>query len=270
MELNKIYCIDALEGLKQLEDNSIDLIVTSPPYDTLRTYNGCPFNFIKDYPTEMYRVLKNGGIVVWVVGDKVEDGSESLSSFKQALMFKEIGFKVHDTMIYQKDSFPCPEANRYLQCFEYMFIFSKGTPKTFNPIQIFTQSYKPSTSSTKRYPNGETKLLKYEQGKRYRNRENIWKYGVGYLKSSKNAIAFEHPAIFPEKLAEDHILSWINEGNIILDPFMGSGATAVACKKLNRNYIGFEISAEYCIIADKRLLQTNVMATKKDYGGYFK
>ena len=251
MELNKIYNMDCLDGLKILEDNSIDLTVTSPPYDDLRNYNGFSFNF-EEIAKELYRVTKNGGVVVWVVGDKTKNGSESGTSFKQALFFKEIGFNLHDTMIYQKKTPPLTH-NRYEQEFEYMFVFSKGKPSRWNPIMIPKKYMDKRTNKAF----GRNKTNEHDMGfsssKEMRIKGNVWEFLVGGGKSTKDKIAFKHPAIFPEQLANDHIISWSNEGDIILDPFMGSGTTAKMAILNNRNYIGFEISKEYCEIAEERI-----------------
>jgi len=256
---NKIIQGDCLEVMKTMEDGCIDLTVTSPPYDNLRTYNGYTFDF-EGIAKELYRVTKQGGVVVWVVGDATIKGSETGTSFKQALYFKEIGFNLHDTMIWEKDGCIYPETNRYYPIFEYMFILSKGKPKTCNQIndrknknfgqkidrerksRLADGSFIPTSSF------GSNKKTK-EFGVRY----NIWKFGMGGMKGTKDKIAYKHPATFPEKLAEDHILSWSNEGDTILDPMAGSGTTLKMAKKNNRNYIGIEISEEYCKIAEARL-----------------
>jgi len=253
METDKIYCMDAIKGMqKYIPDNSIDLTVTSPPYDNLRTYQGFVFDF-ESIAGELYRVTKNGGVVVWVVGDRIKNKSETLVPFKQALFFKEIGFNLHDTMIYQKNVMPFPEQTRYIQCFEYMFVLSRGKPKTTNILKEKTKGYNPSKSSSQRNKDGTTTKLKYEQGKDYRNKWNVWVYDVGYNKTTKDKFAFKHPAVFPEQLAEDHILSWSNENNIVLDPMCGSGTTCKMAKKLNRRFIGFDISQNYIDIARKRI-----------------
>lgn len=253
MEINKIYNENCLDTMAKMPDNFIDLVVTSPPYDNLRDYKGYSFPF-EDIAKELFRVVKKGGVVVWVVGDATINGSESGTSFKQALYFKEMGFNLHDTMIYQKDVMPFPEQNRYNQCFEYMFILSKGKPFIFNAIKEKTQGYLPSKSSTTRNSNGETISLKYEQGKEWRSLFNIWKFSCGYNKSTNDEIAFKHPATFPESLAEKQIYSWSNEGDLIYDCFMGSGTTAKMAHLLKRNWIGSEMSAEYCDIANKRIM----------------
>jgi len=253
-ELNKIYNMDCLEGMKLLENNSIDLTVTSPPYDNLRTYNGFAWDF-EGVAKELFRVTKQGGVVVWVIGDSYDKrGSETLTSFKQALHFKEIGFTVHDTMIYQKNSYPFPPVNRYYQQFEYMFVFSKGKPTTTN-IQTQKTIWQKSTKelSTTRQFDGSVKEMKYEKGKPERKMDNVWLVNTGYMRSTKDKFAYKHPAMFPEELVERHIISWSNEGDIILDIFMGSGTTAKMAKVNNRNFIGFELSSEYCDIANKRI-----------------
>jgi site-specific DNA-methyltransferase (adenine-specific) len=248
--------MDCLDGLKLLKENSIDLVITSPPYDNLRNYDGYSFDF-ENIAKELFRVLKNGGVIVWIVGDKTINGSETGTSFRQALYFKEIGFNLHDTMIYEKDSISFPETNRYSQIFEYMFIFSKGKPKTFNCIKDRKNKWYNGKKEIKghyRTSDGEVKRhnkqnLLQEYGARF----NIWRISTGHQKSTLDKCAFKHPAIFPEKLARDHILSWSNEGDVVLDPFAGSGTTLKMAKLGNRNFIGFEISEEYCKIMEERL-----------------
>ena len=259
LELNKIYCMDCLEGMKLLPNECIDLTVTSPPYDNLRTYNGnieqWSFEKFQAIAKELYRVTKQGGVVVWVIGDSVVRGSETGNAFRQALHFKEIGFNLHDTMIYQKNAFPFPDKTRYAQVFEYMFVLSKGKPNTTNIIRVPTKEANriKNKKSCQRLPNGETVPMKYETGKSERNKENVWMFEVGYMKTTKDKFAFQHPAMFPEQLANDHILSWSNEGDVVLDPFMGSGTTAKMALLNNRNYIGFELDAHYCEIANERI-----------------
>lgn len=238
--------------MARMPDGFIDLTVTSPPYDNLRTYNGYEFDF-EPIARELFRVTKKGGGVVWVVGDATINGSETGTSFRQALYFKEIGFNLHDTMIYQKIA-RFPEVSRYYQSFEYMFVFSKNT-LTFNPLIKTNLTFGRLVNRTDRRVNGKT-----VQNPRFGNsiksegvRPNVWFIDAGYMRSSRDEVAFEHPAIFPEALARDHILSWSNENDLIYDPFMGSGTTAKAAHQLNRRWIGSEISAEYVELANKRL-----------------
>ncbi|MGD7032753.1 DNA-methyltransferase [Bacillus velezensis] len=256
LELNRIYQRDCVEGMRLIPDNSVDLTVTSPPYDSLRQYNGYSFEF-ESVAKELYRVTKEGGVVVWVVGDKTENGSESGTSFRQALFFKELGFSLHDTMIYEKDSISFPEKTRYYQIFEYMFVFSKGKPKSLNLIADRKNKWYNGRKQIKghyRTTSGEkARHNKQNLLKEYGVRFNIWRIPNGHQKSTLDKIAFQHPAIFPEKLAKDHILSWSNEGDCVLDPFMGSGTTAKMAALNNRNFIGFEISEEYVAIANERL-----------------
>ena len=255
IELNKIYNEDCLEGMKRIPDGFVDLTVTSPPYDNLRTYNGnieqWSFEKFQAIAKELYRVTADGGVVVWIVADATIKGSETGTSFKQALYFKEIGFNLHDTMIWNKGGFSAVGAlkTRYAPAFEYMFILTKGKIKTFNPIKD-----KPNKHSgklihkTKRLEDGSIKkgtpYISSEYGQRY----NIWDI-FPQRQKGKDC----HPAPFPEQLVQDHIISWSNERDLILDPFMGSGTTAIACINTNRNYIGFELDKHYCDIAKERI-----------------
>ena len=254
LELNKIHQGDCLELMKEIPDKSIYLTLTSPPYDNLRDYNGYTFDF-ENIAKELYRITKDGGVVVWIVADATIKGSETGTSFKQALYFKDIGFNLHDTMIYQKNCYPFPPSNRYFGVFEYMFVFSKGSPRTFNLIRVSTVGKKHTTSNS-RQKDGSLKQMEYEMGKDTRIADNIWKMNVGHGKSSLDKISFEHPATFPEKLANDHIISWSNKGDTVFDPFMGSGTTAKMAIINERNYIGTEISQEYCEIARQRIADT--------------
>jgi site-specific DNA-methyltransferase (adenine-specific) len=266
IQLDKIYNEDCLITLSKIDDNVIDLTVTSPPYDDLRTYNnhisgkktefnGYSFDF-ENIAKELYRTTKEGGIVVWVVGDSTEKGSETGTSFRQALFFKEVGFKIHDTMIYMKNNFSNPSSNRYHQIFEYMFILSKGKPKTFNSIKDRKNIYGGQIGSwgknTSRQVDGTMVERKKKVIEEYGQRYNVWTY-----KTSKNGqedeIAYQHPAIFPIQLVKDHIISWTNIGDVIFDPFMGSGTTAKAAVQTDRKFIGSEISKEYYEICNKRL-----------------
>ena len=246
---------DCLEVMKYLQSNSIDLTITSPPYDNLRTYNGYSFDF-ESIAKELYRVTKNGGIVVWVVGDATINGSETGTSFKQALYFKEMGFNLHDTMIWEKPNFSNPSVNRYHQIFEYMFIFSKGKPKIFNPILDVKNKYGVCVGkNTRRLANGNLIEVKKNTPREYGMRRNIWKMNtVGQDMMCKKP---PHPAMFPEKLVHDHIISWSNEGDTVLDCFLGSGTTGKVAKQLNRKFIGIEISSEYLEIAKNRINNIN-------------
>ncbi len=260
IEIDNIYNMDCLEGMKLIPDGSVDLVVTSPPYDNLRTYNGYCFDF-ENIARELFRTVKDGGIVVWVVGDATIEGDETGTSFRQALFFKECGFKLFDTMIYQKPPLgTVGNNNGYWQTFEYMFVFSKGKPVTINLIcDRKNKDVRPVFSGTKRTVEGSLKNISHGGHTEYGRRTNIWKYLVGKGHSTKDLIAHKHPAIFPEQLAADHIHSWSNEGDVVLDPFMGSGTTAKAARALGRHYIGFEISAEYCDIIRQRLEQTKTL-----------
>ena len=251
MEINKIYNENCLDTMAKMPDGFVDLTVTSPPYDNLRTYNGYSFDF-DAVAKELYRVTKQGGVVVWVVGDATIKGSETGTSFKQALYFKEIGFNLHDTMIYEKSTALPQNCDRYYPIFEYMFVLSKGKPKTFNPITVLASNNKRKDKTAHRTKDNKIVVPKTGRNE-YRRLFNVWRYAVGLGGTTNDKIAFQHPAIFPEKLAEDHILSWSNEGDLVYDPFMGSGTTAKMAIINKRNWIGSEISKEYCEIAEKRI-----------------
>jgi site-specific DNA-methyltransferase (adenine-specific) len=228
-----------------MPDNSIDFVLTSPPYDDLRKYNGYSFQF-ELVAKELYRILKETGSVVWVIGDATKNGSESGTSFRQALFFQSLGFKLHDTMIYEKNSPTYPASrtsNRYTQIFEFMFVFSKGKPKCNLIID------KPNKWAGHKDFSGKLKNPVPD----FSPRNNIWKYTTSF-----NGV--KHPAPFPELLAQDHILTWSVEGDLVYDPFMGSGTTAKMAKLNNRNFIGSEISQEYVDIANARLQEVQVKA----------
>jgi len=267
MEINKTYNENCLDTMKIMPDEFIDLTVTSPPYDDVRMYKGFTLP-IEDIAKELYRVTKTGGIVVWVVNDKTVNYCETLTSFKQVILFVEkAGFNLHDTMIYKRTC-AFPDVVRYYQDFEYMFVFSKGKPKTVNLLR------QPKTEGTlKRQKNktgvggerqqdgslkridGTNAFLRKEKASKDETRvmSNVWELPRGNQNSTKDAVAFKHPAIFPEELAYKHIQSWSNEGDLVYDCFMGSGTTAKMAKHLDRNYIGSEISKEYCEIINERL-----------------
>ena len=248
---------DCLEELKEIADSSIDLTVTSPPYDNLRSYNDTlnwNFDIFKGISDELYRVTKDGGVLVWVVGDATVKGSETGTSFKQALYFKEIGFNIHDTMIWQKQTFTDTGSLRvrYAGVFEYMFVFVKGKLKTFHPIKDReNKSVGKKKHGVIRQADGTTKpqsSLGKDCGK-LGQRFNVWNVNTCVSNIERTG----HPAQFPEQLANDHIISWSNEGDTVLDPFMGSGTTGVACKNTSRNFIGIELDNEYYDIAEARI-----------------
>lgn len=259
MELNAIYNEDCLEGMKKLNDDSVDLTVTSPPYDNLRTYNGN--NELWNEKTwkmvlkELYRITKNGGVVVWVVGDAMINGSKSLTSYEQAIYAKGLGFKIYDVIIYEKTGTNPPHKNRYFNAYEYMFVFSKGKPKTVNLISDKPNKWAGTNTGkiTRREKDGTLTSKGSKKIKEFGTRTNIWKIANGRGQASKDLDAHEHPAIFPEKLAQDHISTWSDEGDVVLDVFMGSGTTAIAAINTNRKYIGFELDKTYFELANKRI-----------------
>ncbi|MDD5146041.1 MAG: site-specific DNA-methyltransferase [Candidatus Pacebacteria bacterium] len=251
---NKIIQGDCVDVMKSFKDESIDLAITSPPYDNLRNYNGYSFDF-EGIAKGLFRVIKKGGVLVWVVGDATINGSETGTSFKQALYFKDIGFNLHDTMIFLKRN-PIPQIyrKRYNNGFEYMFILSKGEVKTHNPIMVdcLHAGLKLNGTTYKNYSKNNqerNKMASPVKGQKIKG--NIWEYVVGKSKEDQEAKA--HPAPFPCRLAEDHILSWSNEGDLVLDPMCGSGTVCKIARSLGRDYVGIDISGEYCKIASERL-----------------
>jgi len=251
MNLNTIYNENCLDTMKRMPDGFIDLTVTSPPYDNLRDYKGYVFPF-EDIARELFRVTKKGGVVVWVVGDATIDGSETGTSFRQALYFMECGFNLHDTMIYATNK-PPQNSDRYEPEFEYMFIFSNEKPNIFSPMRIKRKwEDKRNEKAYHRDKAGEM-IAKKKININERVVGNIWYYDTGGGHTTNDKIAFDHPAIFPEKLSRDHIYSWSKEGDIVYDPFIGSGTTAKMAHLLKRKWIGSEISQEYVELANKRI-----------------
>lgn len=251
-EQDTIICGRAESVLAGFPAASVDMWLTSPPYDGLRAYDGYTFDF-EAIAAELYRVTKPGGVGVWVVADETKNGSESGTSFRQALGFMGLGFKLHDTMIYESHKPPLTH-NRYEQAFEYMFVFSKGIPKTFNGITEKSKQNGKIQGNSFRHDGANIKLMhSQEPTKEYRLRGNVWRYATGYGGSTNDTYAFDHPAMFPERLAEDHILSWSNPGDLILDPMCGSGTTCKMAIRHHRHFIGIDISPRYCDLARRRI-----------------
>ncbi len=273
---NRIYNESCLATMQKMPKNFVELTVTSPPYDDLRTYNnrirgvkskynGYRFPF-EEIAKELFRVTVEGGVLVWIVGDATIEGNETGTSFRQALYLKECGFNLFDTMIYLKPPRGAVgNNNTYWQSFEYMFVFSKGYPKTINLIKDReNKEARNGDNGTKRLQNGE--LLKLKRGGygEYGRRTNVWEYNIGKGHSASDEFAHEHPAIFPEKLARDHVRTWSNIGDLVYDPMMGSGTVAKVCVLEDRNYLGSEINKEYCKIAEKRIAKI-INSTEMDY-----
>jgi len=252
--INQIIEGNCAEVMKQFNDDVIDLTVTSPPYDDLRNYKGYVFPF-EEIAQQLYRITKPGGVVVWVVADATINGSETGTSFRQALYFKKIGFNLHDTMIFRKRN-PIPQIyrKRYNNEFEYMFVFSKGFVKTHNPIMVDCMHAGLELNGTtyKNYSkNEQTREKVANPVKDKKIKGNIWEYVVG--KKDEDQEAKGHPAPFPCQLVRDHIISWTNQGDIVLDPMCGSGTTTRVACEMGRRYIGIDISPEYCELARQRI-----------------
>ncbi len=261
MTLDTIYTGDNVATPKTFPDACVDLVVTSPPYDNLRTYGGHTWDF-EGVAHELARVLKSGGVLVWVVADATVKGSETLTSMRQAIYFKDVcGLNMHDTMIYQKSCYVPLTHNRYEQSWEYMFVLSKGRPKTWNPIRVPCKNpgAKKNRGAAKQYETAYAERKREETTITNETKQapNIFTYAVG--QNEKTA----HNAPFPHELARDHILSWSNEGDIVLDPFVGSGTTCLAAKETQRRYIGIEINPSYVEIVNSRLSAMIAEETKK-------
>jgi len=251
-EKNRIYTADCVKFMKnRMERDSVDLTVTSPPYDNLRNYEGYDFDF-KSVAESLYSVTRGGGgVVVWVIGDRI-NGGRSLASFEQALYFKKIGFTVHDVMIYRKKNTPFMRSNAYTNCYELMLILSKGKPRTFNPLTEPTVRSGIEGVVYNKGPDAVNRKVKAKLNER-KTRTNIWEYAVGLGGTTSDRYAFEHPAVFPEKLAEEHILSWTNPGDLVFDPMCGSGTTCKMASAHGRKFLGCDVSSKYTGIARRRV-----------------
>ncbi len=241
---------DCIDVMRDWDDEVIDLTVTSPPYDNMRDYKGFEFEFER-IARELYRVTKEGGVVVWVVGDRI-DGGRSMTSFRQAISFQDIGFDVHDVMIYRKKNTPFMRSNAYTNAWEFMLVLSKGKPSTFNPLKTPTVRSGEEMLTHNKLSDGVNKKKRGTLNKE-KVRANIWSYAVGLHGTTSDKMAFRHPAMFPEKLAEDHILSWSDPGDLVLDPMCGAATTGKMALKHGRRFVGIDISEEYIEIARERL-----------------
>ena len=245
-----LYVDDCVEFMQRMPENSIHLTVTSPPYDDLRDYDGYEFDF-REIAKGLYRVTKEGGIVVWVVGDRIK-GGRTLTSFEQGIYFRDIGFSMHDVMIYQKKNTPFMRSNAYTNCYEFMFVLSKGVPSVFNPLKERTVRNGIERMVSNKGSDAVNNKVWSRLNKK-KTKGNIWQYAVGLGGTTKDRIAFQHPAVFPEKLAHDHILSWSNAGDFVFDPMCGSGTVCKMARQLGRHYIGVDVSKPYVEIARKRV-----------------
>ena len=264
---NKLYQGDCLEILKKIKSESIDMVITSPPYDNIRKYDDIKyfdFESFKNISLELKRVLKKGGVIVWIVNDSTIKGSETGTSFKQVLHFKEIGLRLHDTMIWNKNSCvysPHKKSVRYGNIFEYMFIISKDKPKSINLIKDRkNKSFGKKVSYSNGFKKKGNKDIRnkrtYGVTSEFGYRNNIW--NINPESSCVDKISHKHPAIFPEKLVRDHIITWSNENDIILDCFSGSGTTLKVSSLLKRHFIGIELNKNYIDIIKQRLDKYNI------------
>jgi site-specific DNA-methyltransferase (adenine-specific) len=248
-----VYNSNCLDYLKTLPDNSVKFTLTSPPYDDIRDYKGYSFPF-EEIAQELWRTTKVGGVIAWNVADATVKGSETGTSMRQALFFMSLGFRLHDTMIYAKKN-PMPagvSSKRYHQSWEYIFILSKDAPETFNPIMVKAKFGHLEANMKHRGKDGELKYTKTKRNE-FTKVRNIFEYSIGGGHSTKDKVAFGHPALMPEQLAHDMIATWTNEGDEVFDPFTGAGTTAKMCLLSNRKFHGTELSLEYCNLVQQRL-----------------
>ena len=253
---NKIIHANCVDLLSEIPNETFHMVLTSPPYDNLRKYEGVNFNFTK-IAKQLYRILKTGRVLIWVVNDATINGSETGTSFRQALEFINLGFNLHDTMIFRKTN-PIPQiySKRYNGEFEYMFVLSKGRVEVHNPIRVpcLHAGLELNSTTYKNYSRGKQKRTKYANPvKKQKVKGNIWEYVVG--KNVLDQGAKEHPAPFPIQLALDHIISWTNEGDMVLDPMCGSGTACLAAAMQKRIFTGIDLSKNYCRIAEKRIFE---------------
>jgi site-specific DNA-methyltransferase (adenine-specific) len=252
----RLYNMDCLEYTKTVSSDEIDMVLTSPPYDNIRDYHGNNFNFenFKLIAAELARLIRPGGVIVWNVADATVNGSETGTSMRQALYFMDLGLRLHDTMIYAKNN-PIPSSNtnkRYHQAWEYIFVLSKGTPETFNPIQVKAKYSHVQNRGRFRGTKNDSEYVPIKRNE-YTKVRNVFEYSIGGGITTTDKVAFGHPALMPEKLAEDMIRTWTNAGNTVFDPFSGAGTTAKMCLQSHRKFIGTEISPTYCEIFKTRL-----------------
>ena len=250
LPIDRFLVGDCVDVMGRFPDDSIDLTVTSPPYDGLRNYDGFEFD-AEAVGRQLLRVTKPGGVVVWVVGDRI-NGGRSMTSFRQGVMFQDIGWNMHDVMVYQKRNTPFPRSNAFTNAWEFMFVMSKGRPKTFNPLKTGTARTGRERLTTNKGPDGVNRK-RWAVLKEEKTRNNVWAYAVGLGGTTRDREAFEHPAMFPEKLARDHVMAWSNEGDVVLDPMCGAGTTAKMTALLHRRYIGIDVSERYIDIARVRV-----------------
>lgn len=257
----EIFNEDCVSHMQSMQENLIDLVVTSPPYDNLRDYNNSSswnFEVFKSVADQLYRIVRPNGVIVWVVNDASINNSETCTSFKQVLYFREIGFNLNDTMIWSKQETSFPDSNRYLQSFEYMFVLVKQSDLAdFKMTCNLIRDRKNSKAGvrvcgTDRQIDG---TLDKCSGELYRKHYDDYgiRYNVWNMHCAKGKELTGHPAQFPIQLAEDHIRTWSNIGDLVFDPFLGSGTTAIACLNQSRRFLGCEIDSDYFAIAQKRI-----------------
>ena len=263
IQVNKIICEDNITYLKTLPDECIDFVITSPPYDALRDYNGYKLD-LHGLGVELLRVLKDGGICVMVIQDSTRDFAKSLTSFRTIVDWCDnIGFRLFECNIYNRQGTEGAWwKKRFRVDHEYMPIFLKGKrPQYFDKENIKIPSKhggKIMTGANIRTKNGQTGSRKVKINPT-KCPGTVMTFGNTCGGESK--LKSKHPAVFPNMLAYDMIECFCPEDGTVLDPFNGSGTTTLAAKCLGRNYIGIDVSEEYNKIARERL-ETEIIYRK--------
>lgn len=257
--LNQVLHCDCVLGMRALPDACIPLTVTSPPYDKLRMYDGhaLPFELFQLVACELYRVTMPRGVIVWVVQDGTDkNGSETGTSFRQREFFKNLGMSAHATMIMKVNACRFPNNRRYCQQFHYAFVLSKGKPRVINVLRDSANQHPGDVvKHSHRSKDGKlvTCLMPHKRLAAYGYRGNVWDYKVGNGQTTKDRFAFNQTALMPELMAEDHILSWSNPGDLVFDPMCGAATTCKMALLNHRKFLGMEIHQTYWEIACKRM-----------------
>ena len=283
IELNKIYPESNLETMQRIESNSIDMVLTSPPYANARakTYGGIDaddyINWFIPIAKEIYRILKPTGSFILNIGDNTIDGETHLYTFEIPIVLKrEIGFKFIDPLIWHKKTTPPGKfKNRFKDGWEFCFHFSKTLDIKFNPYAVAEKTTQVSIDRALRHK--DTHIMKSTTGsgfnnpnknlKERRNRQTGSGFGTddNYMDSLEMALPMNviycspetrnmnHSAPFPIEIPVFFIKAFTDENDIIYDPFLGSGTTAEAALRLNRKFIGSEIKTEYVSTANNRI-----------------
>lgn len=254
---------DACEILPTIRESSVDLTVFSPPYDGLRDYKGKPSFDMAVLGREILRVTKEGGVCCMVIQDATKNGAKSLTSFRTACLFADLGWRLFECCIYSRAGVPGAWwTKRFRVDHEYIFIFTRGDglPRRFDKTSLMVESkYAGITAGgTKRTTKGDFVAIKKTVISPLKCRGTIWHYAAS--NTERNKTKSEHPATYPDSLARDIISCFSKEGDLVLDPMMGSGTTGIASVNMGRRFLGIEISVQYMEIAKRRFRAECVQA----------